>query len=463
MEQVHLIGISGTGLSAIARILLERGVKVSGSDRHPNDLASDLVRLGARIHTGHDPDNISGAGLVVRSSAVPDENPEVQAALKAGIPVLKRSEFLPLLLEADDVIAIAGTHGKTTTTAMIAWMLKSLGEDPSYIIGSVAHNLGSNAHAGRSRYFVIEADEYDRMFLGLNPAIAIITTIEHDHPDSFPTPEDFFRAFQDFVSRIQPQGKFIANQDDPGVRNLLAQLDREDLDVITYSTSDPEADCFASNLQSEPGSGYNFQFSCAGNHQAAVALQIPGQHNVSNAMAALSVASTLYFPAGRAAGALSSFRGTSRRFEVKGEVAGIILVDDYAHHPTEIGATIQAARLRYPGHALWVVWQPHTYSRIRQLLPQFSPALAGADQVLITPIYAAREDPPADGFSSQDVANTLAQSNAIYVPGLEEAARHLLERVSPPAVILVLSAGDADQVTKWVLAALTQPEMENHG
>jgi UDP-N-acetylmuramate--alanine ligase len=462
MEHVHLVGISGTGLSAIARVLLERGVPVSGSDRHPTDLAEGLAKMGARIYTGHDPANIEGASLIVRSSAVPEENPEIQAAIKNGIPVLKRSEFLPLMLAQDEVIAIAGTHGKTTTTAMVAWMLKALGEDPSYIIGSTAHNLGSNAHAGQSRYFVIEADEYDSMFLGLAPTIAVITTVEHDHPDCFPTPEDFFNVFRQFIQRIKPQGKIIANLDDPGVQSLLAELDREDLSVFTYSLGDVEADCSASNLDSHPGAGYSFQFSCAGNLHADVALQVPGKFNVSNALAALSVACQLHLPLGRAAGALSSYRGTARRFQVIGETGGIILVDDYAHHPTEIEATIQAARTRYPDHPVWVVWQPHTYSRTRQLLDKFSQAFGDASHVLVTPVYAARETQPSDGFSGQDVANLINHPDVTYVPGLEEAARLLLDRVGPPAIILVLSAGNADQVTKWVLAALEQPEQENH-
>ena len=463
MEHIHLIGISGTGLSAIARVLLERGVTVSGSDRQLNYLADGLASMGARISTGHNPTNINGATLVVRSSAIPDDNSEVQAAVARGIPVLKRSEFLPYLLEDDEVLAVAGTHGKTTTTAMLAWMLKALGEDPSYIIGSVAHNLGSNAHAGEGRNFVIEADEYDLMFLGLSPTMAVITTIEHDHPDFFPTPEDFLSAFHEFVNRLQPGGKLIVNQDDPGVRELLAHFNRKDITVYTYSILDENTSYYAAGMRPETGTGFGFQFFAHGTYQADIALQIPGQHNVSNALGALAVVNQLHLPAGRAAGALSAFKGTARRFQIMGNPAGIILIDDYAHHPTEVKATLQAAGLRYPGCPLWAVWQPHTFSRTRQLLDQFSRSFDAAAHVIVTPIYAARETPPPDGFSASDAASAIQHPDVTYMPSLRDAASMLLAQVSAGDIILVLSAGDADQVTQWVLAALQQPEKENHG
>jgi UDP-N-acetylmuramate--alanine ligase len=459
MEHMHLIGIGGTGLSAIARVLLERGYKVSGSDRQPSLVADELARAGAVVYIGHDPAQIQGADLVIRSSAVQDDNVEVVAAKQAGIPVLKRSEFLPRLLKDDEVIAIAGTHGKTTTTAMIAWALRSLGEDPSYIIGSAALNMGSNAHAGKGRYFVIEADEYDYMFLGLQPAVAVVTMLEHDHPDCFPTPEEYYDAFLQFGRQIKPNGQLIACSDDRGVQQLLADLP---LSKHTYGLSAERSEYTALTLLNNPNGGYSFQLFQAGHYLADVSLQIPGLHNVLNALAALAVINELHLPVNRAAGALSAFKGTARRFQVVGEVAGITLIDDYAHHPTEIKATLSAARQRFPGRRIWAVWQPHTFSRTRQILFDFAHAFGDADQVIVTEIYPARELPPPDGFSSVDVVNALSHPAVVYARDLLAAEQALLENLKPGDVVLVLSAGDADQISRDVLAVLMQPERENH-
>ena len=462
MEHVHFVGIGGTGLSAIARYLHEKGLQVSGSDRQRSTLGDELARTGVRIYIGHQADQIDGADVVVRSSAVPDDNPEIQAALGAGIPVLKRSEFLPRMLADEAVIAVAGTHGKTTTTAMIAWTLKALGEDPSYIIGSIALNLGANAHAGQGRNFVIEADEYDHMFLGLHPQVAVITTIEHDHPDFFPTPESFFAAFEQFVATIRPEGYLVVCRDDPGVLRLLEASWQTRLMVRTYSL-ETGADFSARELQPLEGRGYSFKLYRQDEYQAEVSLQVPGRHNVYNALAAMAVIEVLGLPLSRAAGALSAFKGTARRFELLGEPHGIAIIDDYAHHPTEIRATLQAARRRYPGRRIWVVWQPHTYSRVRRLIFDFSHAFDQADRVIVTDIYAARETPPVDGFSSVDVVNVIQHPAVQLIPDIHDAAETLTAELAPGDVLLVLSAGDADQISRWVLAALEAPEKENHG
>lgn len=462
MEHVHFVGIGGTGLSAIARYLHEKGLQVSGSDRQHTTLGDELERAGVRIYIGHRASQVDGADVVVRSSAVPDDNPEVQAALLAGIPVLKRSDFLPRMLANEEVIAVAGTHGKTTTTAMIAWTLKALGEDPSYIIGSVALNLRSNAHAGLGRRFVIEADEYDYMFMGLNPHVAVVTTVEHDHPDFFPTPESFFAAFEQFVATIRPEGCLVICHDDPGALSLLGTIQKTKFSIRTYGW-EPGADFMAHALQPIEGRGYSFKLYHQDVYQADVSLQVPGRHNVHNALATLAVIETLGLPLSRAAGALSAFQGTARRFELLGESQGILVIDDYAHHPTEIRATLQAARRRYPGRRIWAVWQPHTYSRIRRLLFDFSHAFDQADQVILTDIYAAREAPPADGFSAVDVVNVIQHPAVRLIPDLPSVSEELLTQLVSGDVLLVLSAGDADQISRRVLAALQAPEKENYG
>ncbi|TLN21313.1 UDP-N-acetylmuramate--L-alanine ligase, partial [bacterium] len=257
MTHVHLVGIGGSGLSAIARLLLESGYSVSGSDRTPSELARELAAAGATVFSGHAAENIRGADLVVRSSAIPDSNPEVQAALVAGIPVLKRADFLGRLMSGRTGIAVAGTHGKTTTTAMVAWLLTACGQKPSYIIGGVSKNLGNNAHAGQGSAFVIEADEYDRMFLGLNPRIAVVTMMEHDHPDCYPTPQEYRAAFVDFVHTLQPGGLFITNADDAQAASLAAELPAG-CRVVTYGMN-PDAGLRALDVKRNSEGGFSFR------------------------------------------------------------------------------------------------------------------------------------------------------------------------------------------------------------
>jgi UDP-N-acetylmuramate--alanine ligase len=460
MEHVHLIGIGGSGLSAIARILLERGVVVSGSDRQASAITEALQAAGARVFIGHEAINIQGADIVVRSSAVPDDNVEVQTALGAGIPVLKRSEFLGSLLEGYKVIAVAGTHGKTTTTAMLSWSLTTLGKDPSYVIGGEALDLGTNAHAGEDNLFVIEADEYDRMFLGLRPDVAVVTNIEHDHPDCYPTPEDFYQAFHAFADRLAPQGILLACIDDPGARRLSEEARLGGHTVRSYGLNhwagQDGPNYAARDLEINPLGGFSFDFVRQENPSSAVhvVLQVPGRHNVSNALAAMAVIDYLALPVDRAAASLGRYSGTGRRFEVRGESHGVTVIDDYAHHPSEIRATLAAARSRYPERSVWVVWQPHTYSRTRALLDDFATSFGDAEQVIVTDIYAAREPSPANGFSSRDVVEALKHPNAHYLPDFSQVANFLLKGLHPEVVVLVLSAGDANQVSDLLLHEL---------
>lgn len=460
MKHVHLIGIGGTGLSAIARVLLERGMVVSGSDRQPSAIIEALRAAGARVSIGHQAGNIRGADVVVRSSAVPDGNVEVQAALQAGIPVLKRAEFLERILEGYQVIAIAGTHGKTTTTAMVSWMLTEMGQAPSFIIGGISRDLGTNARSGQGPHFVIEADEYDHMFLGLRPGIAVVTNIEHDHPDCYPTPEDFYQAFREFVARLAPQGVLLACSDDPGARRLLEEARTRGYSVRSYGVNHwlglNGPDYAARQVAPNQRGGFSFEMVRLGASSPGVRveLQVPGRHNVGNALAALAVVDCLALPLEQAAQALARYSGAGRRFEVRGEARGVTVIDDYAHHPSEIRATLAAARARYPDQHIWAVWQPHTYSRTRALLNDFIASFADADQVIVTDIYAAREVSPANGFSSRQVVEAMKHPQAHYLPSLTQAADYLLDRVQPQAVVLVLSAGDADQISGLLLQKL---------
>lgn len=456
---VHLIGIGGSGLSAIALVLLESGYIVSGSDRQASPLSRKLQEAGVTVYYGHRPEQVAGADLVVRSSAVQDDNVEVVAAKEAGIPVLKRADFLGQLMTGKQGIAVAGAHGKTTTTAMIAWMLTALELDPSYIIGGVSINLAGNAHAGRGQYFVIEADEYDRMFLGLQPDLAVVTNIEHDHPDCYPTYQDFYLAFQEFVSRLKPGGALVACGDNPGSAQLLSWAAEQGYRAFSYGLQSTSYDYSAAQMAQGEQGDISFSALHSGERVADVTLRVPGNHNALNALAALAAADVLKLPLEQAAGALGQFRGTGRRFELRGEAAGVLVFDDYAHHPTEIRATLSAARARYPHHRIWAVWQPHTYSRVRTLFAEFAAAFGDADQILVTEVYAAREVPPADGFSARQFVeaiqnHTAAHAGVHFASTLAAAGNYLLEHIRPGDAVFVLSAGDADQIGAQVLQNL---------
>jgi UDP-N-acetylmuramate--alanine ligase len=456
---VHFIGIGGSGLSAIARMLKESGYTVTGSDSTLSSFAADLQKAGVQVHIGHDPDHIRGADWVVRSSAIPEGNVEVQAAKAAGIPVYRRADFLGKFMEDKNGIAVAGTHGKTTTTAMIAFMLTELGLEPSYIVGGVLSNYGVNARAGSGQMFVVEADEYDRMFLGLKPRIEVVTSLEHDHPDCYPTLDDMVAAFESFVSLLPQNGTLIACYDDNGAASLLTKARRIGRKVMAYSL-EREATITARHWMQGRNIRQNtlggFDFDAATNMGATslvgVRLQVPGEHNVSNALAALSVCTVLGVSIKDAAEALGRFTGTGRRFEVKGEHRNVVVIDDYAHHPTEIRATLAAARARYPGRRIWAVWQPHTYSRTRTLFNEFVRAFGEADETIVTEIFRSRE--AAQDFSAEAIVRAMKSDSAHFIATLEATTEYLLQHLKENDVVLVLSAGDADQVSTHVLAGL---------
>jgi UDP-N-acetylmuramate--alanine ligase len=460
MTHVHFIGIGGSGLSAIARLLKESGYQVSGSDKSLSQFAMDLKNEGVTIYDGHHARNTVGADWVVRSSAVTDDNPEVEAAIKAGIPVYKRADFLGELMTGKNGIAVAGTHGKTTTTAMIAWMLYALKRDPSFIVGGTLNNLKVNARAGLGNAFVIEADEYDRMFLGLKPQVEVITNLEHDHPDCYPKFEDMYAAFQSFVDLLPADGTLIACAEDEGAVSLIPYARRKGLSVVSYSAQGEMTINSPQWMQArtlKPNTRGGFDFSAMTNmapmdSSIQVSLQVPGEHNVRNALAALSVAAVMGLPLQEAANALGEFTGTGRRFEVRGEVKGITVIDDYAHHPTEIRATLAGAKARYTGRRIWAAWQPHTYSRTQALFLEFSRAFENADEVLVTEVYASRE--AKQDFSSAEVVSAMPHPSARYTGSLENTTKHLLENLRSGDVLIVLSAGDADQISTDVLKRL---------
>jgi len=442
-QRIHIIGIGGSGMSAIARILLEQGYAVSGSDQVFNDLMEELARDGAFVHSNHDATHVQGAEWVIRSSAIGNDHIEVLAAEALRIPVLKRSAAIAALMEGDLGIAVAGTHGKTTTTSMLVHVLQQAGHDPSYIVGGVMANTGRNAAIGRGQVFVIEADEYDNMFHGLRPKIEIVTNVEYDHPDFFPSPAAMVESFSLFVGLLPADGLLIACADDPIALTFARNRAIVNLPVCTYGTS-LNADWQALNIHFQE-MDMLFDAWHEGAFLGQVRLRVPGEHNALNALATIAAADALGVPFEQASHALASFEGTARRFEVTRNGGGIATIDDYAHHPTAIRKTIAAARARYPQRQLWAVWQPHTYSRTLELLVEYLDAFAEADHVLVTDIYAARET-HNPGIYSDEIVGALDHPSARYASSLEEAARFLAEQVQAPAAILIMSAGDGPRI-----------------
>lgn len=477
--RVHFVGIGGIGLSAIARVLHGWGYRVSGSDLHPSQLTNTLLAEGIPVYAGHKAEHVRATeeagdseAVVVVSSAVPDDNPEVLEARRLGFPVVKRTSFLGTLTAGKETLAVSGTHGKTTTSAMIAWILTQADLDPTFVIGGLLENLGTNARAGHGQHFVIEADEYDRAFLGLSPKVAVVTTLEHDHPDCYPTFEEMKVAFRAFRDRIVDGGLLVVCGEDNEAQELGAELvmseqdggAARDIQVLTYGFG---TRCDWRAKIDDMGGSPAFEVWRGTERMGRCALQIPGHHNVLNALAALAVAVECGIDFGIASSALTRFRGTERRFELKGQAAGITVIDDYAHHPTEIRATLAAARTRYPGHPIWAVFQPHTYSRTATLLDDFAGAFGGADHVLVTDIYAAREQNTL-GISGADIVARMAGSrsagdsaigeaihpDAQYASTLDIAVEQLVERAKSGDVVITLGAGDGYLIGEHMLQQL---------
>lgn len=451
MEKVHFIGIGGTGISAIARLLLERGIEVSGTDLHASPYFDSVTRLGARTQLGHHPDMALAAEVVVRSSAVKDDDPEVLAAKDAGIPVLKRSEFLPQLTVGAKTLAIAGSHGKTTTTAMVVHLLRAAGLDPSFILGADIKGLHSNAHSGMDDLFVIEADEYDYMFLGLTPTVSVVTNIEYDHPDFFPTNRHYTYAFVDFLGKTVQEGVALLGIDDTGVRKLLPFLTFPNRKLLTFGY-DPSSDYqVVDYMVIEAVQSFKIRLPDGG-EAGPFSVHQPGKFNVLNAAAALATAHVTGIDLRELGNAFASFEGTSRRFDRVCGNTEIMVFNDYGHHPSQLSQTIQGARQSYPGYKIWAVWEPHTISRTRRLQRDFTKALAEADQSVILKLFGAREDDPS--FTPGTIANEIGKGKCVYLPENGEAINYIEQNLGGKDLLIVFSAGKGPEFSTELCAKL---------
>lgn len=455
MSRIHLVGIGGAGLSAIATVLLQQGYQVSGSDREASAATARLAQQGATVFIGHRAENLAGPiDTVVISSAIPADNPELVEARRRGLPVVKRAEWLGQMMRAKVGLAVAGTHGKTTTTAMLAFILQQAGQDPTYIVGGFIPQLETNAAAGRGNAFVIEADEYDYMFLGLRPEVAVVTIVEWDHPDMFPSPQALVQAFEDFVRYVPPHGLVIGCGDDPGAVGVIAQAVAQ---TTTYGLR-PENEWQAVDIRPNGRGGHDFKIvhhprDGENSSLISVSLAVPGLHNVCNALAALIAAERAGVELTQAAEIIGQFKGVGRRFELKGESNGVTVIDDYAHHPTEIRATLAAARSRFAGRPIWAAFQPHTFSRTLALLDDFAQAFADADHVILVDIFASRETDQGL-VKSSDILARMSYPDARYVGSLSAAADYLAAHLAPPAVLVTMGAGDSYLIGENVLKKL---------
>ena len=443
-DRIHLVGIGGVGMAGVARLLVQRGHTVSGSDLRDGRVLDELRVLGADVTVGHDPAVVAGVDQVVVSTAVPRDNPEVVAAEEAGIPVLLRARALADLLAADRSVLVAGTHGKTTTTAMVVVGLQAAGVDPSFVLGGHLNETGANAHAGADAVAVAEADEADRSFLAYEPDVAVVTNVELDHPDEFDDVVDVRTAFAGFLARLRDDGTAVVCADDPGAMAVAAATDRS---VRTYGTA-PAADVRLEVRGPRRGVVH------VGGAAVDLELAIPGEHNLRNATAALAVVDLLGVDVAAAAAGLAPFTGAQRRFQRLGTVAGVEVVDDYAHHPTELAATIAAARDEQPGRVVVVV-QPHRYSRTRVLGEELGRTAAAADLVVVTEVYGGPEQ-PEPGISGRLVADAAAAAGArvVFEPHLAAVPDVLADHLGEGDLVLVTGAGDVTRVGPALLDLL---------
>lgn len=443
-RRVHLVGVGGAGMSGVARMLIQRGHVVSGSDRQEGRNLEVLRAMGADIGVGHDEAAVGDAEVVVTSSAVRSDNVELLEADRRGVAVLHRSQMLAALMVGRRAVLIAGTHGKTTTTSMAVVGLQAAGADPSFAIGGALNESGSNAHAGSGRLFVAEADESDRSFLAYRPDVAVITNIEHDHPDVFDGLADTHRAFAQFLERRRPGAPAVLCLDDPGTADLVGAID----DVVTYG-EDPRADVRL--VVDERGA----RLRRGGEDLVAFSLALPGRHNLLNAAAALTVCWLCDADVDAAATGLASFAGAQRRFQRLGSAAGVQVVDDYAHHPTELRATLAAARAVVDGGRVVLVVQPHRFSRTVVLGAELGRAAAAADVVVVTDVYGADEE-PVPGVTGEVVADAAreAGANVRWVPHLTDVPAELRDLVREGDLVVVTGAGDVNRVGPALLALL---------
>ncbi len=454
VKRIHFIGIGGIGMSGIAEVLCNLGFSVTGSDVKRSKNTDRLETLfQVRIAEGHRAENIGSAQVVVYSSAVKEDNPEVVEAKERGIPVIPRAEMLAELMTLKPyAVAVSGTHGKTSTTSMIATILGHAGVDPTTIVGGVVETIGSNARVGQSDWFVTEADESDRSFLMLYPTIAVVTNIDKEHMESYRDMQDVIQCFTDFVNKVPFYGSAVICLDDPNVQLIVPNIRRR---RVTYGLS-AQADISASDIRFNETFGSVFTVSKGDRKLGEISLPVPGKHNVYNALAATAVAMELDIPFETISEAFKNFKNANRRFQFKGEAAGIMVVDDYGHHPTEVVATLSAAKNSSGGKRTVVVFQPHRYTRTRDLMDEFVRAFNNADVLYVLDIYAASEQ-PIDGITAEVLTENIKRfghKNANYIGAIETAADKVVGTLQPGDLVITLGAGSITGLSDEILAKL---------
>jgi UDP-N-acetylmuramate--alanine ligase len=467
IQQIHFVGIGGIGMSGIAEVLLNLGYKVSGSDLKSSAVTQRLAGLGASVFEGHRAENIAGAEVVVTSSAIATENPEVVEAHKLHVPVIQRAEMLAELMRLKYGIAVAGMHGKTTTTSMVAAVLAGGGLDPTVVVGGRVDAMGSNARLGKSQYLVAEADESDRSFLKLSPILSVVTNIDREHMDCYRNMRDVKKTFLEFMDRVPFYGMVVACNDDPLLRRLLPEVQRR---TVTYGTkrgSDFWTKIPTSRAKSAREMGHplsHFTVRYRGQDLGEFTLHVPGLHNVLNATAAIAVGVGLDVGVEAIRTALDQFRGVDRRFQLRGRVAGVSVIDDYGHHPTELKATLAAAR-SCGFRKVHVVFQPHRYTRTRDLLEGFTTAFGDADSLFVLDIYAASEK-AIEGISGEALARTIREKggrSAQYVNSFADAVSSAAAVAEEGDMILTLGAGSVSQLGPMILEKLKEREAMDAG
>jgi len=453
IQHVHFVGIGGIGMSGIAEVLVNLGFRVSGSDLKRSAVTDRLQTMGVEFTEGHAAGNVGDAHVVVRSSAVRDHNPEVIEAQRRSIPVIPRAEMLAELMRLKPhSVAVAGSHGKTTTTSMVATVLGHAGLDPTIVVGGVVGAFGSNAHLGTSDLMVVEADESDRSFLMLTSTIAVVTNIDREHMDYYHDMEDVRTCFTNFVNKVPFYGSSILCLDDPNVQAIIPKVERR---RITYGLS-AQADVSAHGVRHDREFGSAFTVWRGSEVVGEVELRVPGMHNVYNSLAAIAVGFELEVPFEKIAEALSTFTGAHRRFQFKAEVDGVLVIDDYGHHPTEIRATLAAAKIGSGGRRTLVLFQPHRYTRTHDLMGEFARSFNNADTLLISEIYAASEE-PIEGISGETLTDAIQRyghKDVHYIGGLEGAAQTIREHIQPGDMVITLGAGTVNRVGDQIVEML---------
>lgn len=457
-KHIHFIGICGTGMSGIAKILLNLGYRISGSDLSRSYVTKKLEKMGATVHKGHRKENLLSPDIVVVSSAISPSNPEVLAAREKNIPVIQRAEMLQMLMDGKFGIAIAGTHGKTTTTSMIALCLEKNGYDPTIIIGGELNDIGGNAKLGKSKYIVAEADESDASFLKLSPKVAVVTNIEEDHLDYHKNIHNIIFSFEEFIKKIPDSGFAVLCKDHPNIKKVIGRLNN--IKYLTYGIEEKEADFLARNIRIKDG-GSSFEVFYKESKLGEVTLRIPGRHNVLNALACVATAQELGISFRGISHSLSSFNGVIRRFQIIGNVDEIMIVDDYAHHPTEIDVTLLSAKESYNNRRIICIFQPHRYTRTQLLLEEFASSFKYADIVIITEIYSAME-PPIPGVKAKQIVDLMKKKNyrkVKYIEDKTDIVKYVLKICQKKDLILTMGAGDIHKVGKKILYELKKSKI----